>query len=208
MITLKDALTDLPLVAILRGIKPDEVVSLGTALIEAGFKLIEVPLNSPDPIHSIERLQAAFGEQAIIGAGTVMTAVQARAVLATGAQLVVMPHGDAKVIRATKELGGISMPGVATPTEAFEAIAAGADGLKLFPAEGIPPKVVKAWTSVIPETTPLFAVGGITPDTMADYLTAGVTGFGIGGSLYKPGANADEVGEKARAFVSAFRALI
>lgn len=204
---LRSAMAELPLVAILRGIRPDEAEAVGGSLVEAGFRLIEVPLNSPEPLRSIELLSRRFGDGALVGAGTVMTAAAAAQVVEAGGRLVVMPHSDAEVIRAAKAAGAWCLPGVATPTEGFAALAAGADGLKLFPGEAMPPPVVRAWKAVFAPSVPLLPVGGIAPETMAAYLAAGAAGFGIGSALYKPGLDKAEVAERARAFVSAWRAI-
>lgn len=195
---------DLPLVAILRGLRPDESVEVGEVLVEAGFRLIEVPLNSPDPFTSIRRLAERFGEQALIGAGTVLSASDVGRLRDAGGALCVMPHGDVAVIREAKRQNLVCVPGVATPTEAFAALDAGADGLKLFPAEMLPPAVVKAWLAVLPKGTRLYPVGGITPESMAAYRAAGVAGFGLGSALYKAGLSAAEVGVNARAFAAAW----
>ena len=197
-------LDPLPLVAILRGIRPDEVVSIGRTLADAGFRVLEVPLNSPQPMDSIRRLANSLGENYLIGAGTVMTVAQVSDVAAAGGRLVVMPHADVSVIRAAKAAGLVCVPGVATPTEAFAALAAGADGLKLFPAEQASPRVLKAWRAVLPKAVAVLPVGGITPDTMAAWVTAGASGFGIGSALYAPGVDIDEVGRRARTFAQAW----
>ncbi len=197
-------LDPLPLVAILRGIRPDEVVAIGNTLTDAGFRVLEVPLNSPQPMDSIRRLADSLGENYLIGAGTVMTPAQVDDVAAAGGRLVVMPHADVSVIRAAKAAGLVCVPGVATPTEAFAALAAGADGLKLFPAEQASPQVLKAWRAVLPKAVAVLPVGGITPDTMATWVAAGASGFGIGSALYAPGVDTDEVGRRARAFVQAW----
>ena len=199
-------MAELPLIAILRGITPDEAEPIGAALVEAGFRLIEVPLNSPDPFRSIEALAKRFGEAALIGAGTVMSPDDARRTVEAGGRLVVMPHSDAEVIRAAKAAGAWCLPGVATPTEGFAALAAGADGLKLFPGEALPPAVVKAWKAVFPPDVPLLPVGGITPERMAEYVAAGAAGFGIGSALYKPGVSVAEIEKRAAAFAAAWRA--
>lgn len=196
----------LPLIAILRGIRPDEVVPVGRVLFETGFRLIEIPLNSPEPLESIRLLAAQLGDRAHVGAGTVLREDQIGAVAASGGTLIVSPNANASVIRATKTAGLLSFPGVATPTEGFAALDAGADGLKLFPAEQIGPAVVKAWRAVFPADVPLVPVGGITPDTMQGYIAAGASGFGLGSSLYKPGLAADEVRASAAAHVAAWRA--
>lgn len=196
----------LPLVAILRGIRPEEALPVGEALLGAGFRMIEVPLNSPEPFESIALLARELGGQALVGAGTVTSPGDAGRVVEAGGRLVVMPHGDVEVVREAKRLGAFCMPGVATPTEAFAALAAGADGLKLFPAELIAPPVVKAMAAVLPAGTRLLPVGGIEPAGMAPYRTAGAAGFGLGSALYRPGMTAEEVAVRARRFVEAWRA--
>ena len=197
----------LPLVAILRGVTPEEVVGVSDALAEAGFAIIEVPLNSPRPLESIERLRAKFAEEILIGAGTVMTPAQVKDVAAAGGRLIVMPHGDAEVVRAAKAAGLACIPGVATPTEGFAALANGADALKLFPAELLTPVVLKAMRTVFSTATRFFPVGGITPDSMASYVAAGAAGFGLGGALYRRGDDASRVAKNARDFVSAWKRL-
>jgi len=207
MVTLQQAMATLPLVAILRGIAPVDAEPIGAALVGAGFQLIEVPLNSPDPFRSIEILATRLGDSALIGAGTVMSPDAARKTVEAGGKLIVMPHSDGAVIRAAKAAGAWCLPGVATPTEGFAALAAGADGLKLFPGEAIPPPVVKAWKAVFPPNLPLLPVGGITPHNMAGYIAAGAAGFGIGSALYKPGATAKEITTNAAEFTRAWRAI-
>jgi 2-dehydro-3-deoxyphosphogalactonate aldolase len=196
---------ELPLIAILRGIAPDEAIDIGLALVETGFRLIEVPLNSPEPIESIRRLAATFGDRATVGAGTVLAATEVADVAAVGGRLIVSPNMSPQLIRATKQAGLMSGPGVATPTEAFAAIEAGADFLKLFPAEQLTPVIVKAWRAVLPKGMPLVPVGGITPDSMAAYVAAGATGFGLGSAIYKPGMTPLEVSRAAETFISAWR---
>lgn len=195
-----------PLVAILRGIRPDEIEAVGDALVDAGFTLIEVPLNSPDPLDSIARLSARLGNRALVGAGTVLTAADVARVAAAGGRIIVSPNTDAAVIRATVEAGMASLPGYFTPSEAFAAIAAGASALKLFPAEAASPAVIKAQRAVLPRDLPVLAVGGVTPDTMQVWRAAGADGFGLGSALYRPGAAAGEVSRAARAFVAAWSA--
>lgn len=204
--TFEDALKACNLVAILRGIKPEEAEAVGEALIEAGWRIIEVPLNSPEPLKSIELLQKRFGDQALIGAGTVLTPAQVADVAATGAKVIISPNANVEVIKASRARDMISLPGVATPTEAFAAIEAGASGIKAFPAEAIPPYVIKAWKAVLPKHIPVFAVGGVTPDNMTDYIKAGAAGFGIGSSLYKPGDEVVSIADKARQFITAMHA--
>lgn len=193
-----------PLVAILRGIEPREAVAVGELLVQQGFATLEVPLNSPEPLESIRLLAARLGDRALVGAGTVLDESAARAVAAAGGRLVVMPHGDVAVIRAARAAGCLCVPGVATVTEAFAALAAGANALKLFPAEQLGPPVVKAWRAVLPRECGLYPVGGITPELMAPYLRAGANGFGIGSALYKPGKPLDDIGRDAAAFVAAW----
>jgi len=203
--TFQDALQACNLVAILRGITPDEAEPIGEALIEAGWRIIEVPLNSPDPLKSIEKLQKRFGDRALIGAGTVLTTAQVADVASTGATVIISPNANLSVIEASVSRGMISLPGVATPSEAFAAIGAGATGIKAFPAEAIPPMVIKAWRAVLPKDMPVLAVGGITPDNMKSFIDAGTNGFGIGGSLYKPGDDVASVAAKAKLFIEAMR---
>ena len=197
----------LPLVAILRGVTPDEVVEVGSALVDAGFAIVEVPLNSPHPLESIARLHAKFGEEILIGAGTVMSPAQVKEIAAAGGRLIVMPHGDADVVRAAKGAGLACIPGIATPTEGFAALANGADALKLFPAELLTPAVLKSMRAVFPSTTRFLPVGGITPDAMAGYVAAGAAGFGLGGALYRRGDEPSRVAVNARDFVAAWKRL-
>ena len=204
---LHDALKECNLIAILRGIKPEEVEAVGEALIEAGWRIIEVPLNSPNPLKSIETLQKRFGDKALIGAGTVLTPAHVADVAATGAKVIISPNANLSVIETSVAKGMISLPGVATPTEAFAAIGAGATGVKAFPAEAIPPAVIKAWKAVLPRDIPVLAVGGVTPDNMKAFVDAGAAGFGIGGSLYKPGDDAATVATKAKRFIEAMRSI-
>ncbi|WP_294263202.1 2-dehydro-3-deoxy-6-phosphogalactonate aldolase [uncultured Sphingomonas sp.] len=195
----------LPLVAILRGIEPHEVVGIGDALVEAGFILIEVPLNSPDPFTSIEALARAQGDRAMIGAGTVLTTEDVARVADAGGRMVISPDTNIDVIAETARRGLASLPGYFTPSEAFAAIRAGATALKLFPAEAASPQVLKAQRAVLPREVPVLAVGGIAPDTMAPWRAAGADGFGLGSALYRRGATARQVGDAARAFVTAWR---
>ncbi|MGE8321081.1 MAG: 2-dehydro-3-deoxy-6-phosphogalactonate aldolase [Comamonas sp.] len=188
------------LVAILRGLTPDESVTVGQALYETGFRLIEVPMNSPEPLQSIARLRAALPADCRIGAGTVLSTAVVDAVRAAGGDLVVMPHADVAVIAHAHAAGMLCVPGVATPTEAFAALAAGAAALKLFPAEQLGPAVLKAWRAVIPAEIGLLPVGGITPANMAAYLQAGASGFGLGSALFKPGQGVAQIREQALAF--------
>ncbi|KUM42499.1 2-dehydro-3-deoxy-6-phosphogalactonate aldolase [Pseudomonas sp. EpS/L25] len=199
-------LKDLPLIAILRGVTPDEIVAVGRALYEAGFRVIEIPLNSQQPFDSIRRLTAELDEDCLIGAGTVLTEAQVAEVDAAGGRLIVSPNANLAVIRASKAAGLVSAPGVATPSEGFAALDAGADSLKLFPAEQLGPAVVKAWRAVFPKELALLPVGGITPDNMGAYVAAGANGFGLGSALYKPGLSAAQVSANAQAFAAGWRA--
>ncbi len=196
----------LPLIAILRGLQPAEAVAIGQALHDAGFLLWEVPLNSPDPLASIAALRTAFPD-VLVGAGTVLTPAQVRDVHAAGGQLIISPNADPAVIDETVRLGMISLPGILTPTEAFSALAHGAHGLKLFPAEQSSPAVLKAWRAVLPREAPVLPVGGIAPDTMAPWVAAGAAGFGIGSALYAPGRSLDDTSQRARAFAQAWHNL-
>lgn len=198
------ALQQLPLVAILRGLTPQEAPAIGHALVDSGFALIEVPLNSPRPLDSIAALAAAHPDH-LIGAGTVLSAAQVREVHAAGGRIIISPHFDPAVVHEAVRLGLACVPGVATPSEAFAALAAGAHALKLFPAELITPTVLKAMRAVLPAEVQLLPVGGITPDNMASYLSAGAYGFGLGSALYKPGCTAQQVREAAQRFVQALR---
>ena len=207
MSAIQEHLAELPLIAILRGVRPDEAVAIGRALVDAGFRAIEVPLNSPEPLESIAALAETFGQRALIGAGTVLDPADALRIAEAGGRLVVMPHVDLAVIRAAKAQALLCVPGVATPTEAFGALAAGADALKLFPAEALPPPVVKAWRAVLPKEVWLLPVGGITPERMAQYLTVGANGFGLGSALYQPGLTPAEVAVRAKAFAAAWADL-
>ena len=197
---------ELPLIAILRGVRPDEVVAIGRGLVAGGFRLIEVPLNSPDPIESIRRLASDLGDRATVGGGTVLAADEVSQIAGAGGSLVVSPNFNPAVVAATGAADMLSGPGVATPTEAFAAIEAGADLLKLFPAEQLSPAVLKAWRAVLPAGIPLVPVGGITPETLPLWRAAGATGFGLGSALYRPGMNAEDVGRSAEAFLTAWRA--
>lgn len=194
------------LIAILRGVRPDEAVAIGETLVAAGIDRIEVPLNSPDPLKSIAAMQAALGDRAAIGAGTVLTPEEVRAVAATGATFIVSPNSDPRVIARTKDLGLGSYPGVFTATECFAALAAGADALKIFPAGIMGPAGVAALRAVLPVTTDVYAVGGAGPADFPAWLAAGCTGFGLGSALYKAGWPASRVAEAARTAVTAWDA--
>ncbi|MDQ0590089.1 2-dehydro-3-deoxy-6-phosphogalactonate aldolase [Variovorax paradoxus] len=197
------AMRELPLVAILRGLTPAEAAEVGDAIVESGFRLLEVPLNSPKPYASITLMRTRF-PHALVGAGTVLDVQQVRYVHSAGGELIVSPNFNADVIAEAMRLGMVCLPGVMTPTEAFGALAAGATGLKLFPAELASPAVVKALLAVLPQGTPLMPVGGITPANMAEWRAAGAAGFGIGSALYKPGKQASAVRADAQKFVAAF----
>ncbi|MCC2975745.1 2-dehydro-3-deoxy-6-phosphogalactonate aldolase [Sphingomonas sp. PL-96] len=204
--TLETLLGGLPLVAILRGLTPDEAPAIADALFDVGFRCLEVPLNSPEPFESIRRIVDRMGDRALIGAGTVLTVENVRRMADVGGKIVISPNADVDVIAATKDAGLQSLPAFFTPTEAFRAIAAGADALKLFPAELAGPQGLKAMRAVLPKTTPVFPVGGIDPDTMGPYLKAGAAGFGIGSSLYAPGRSVEDVRARGEALVAGFKA--
>ena len=198
-------LSPLPLVAILRGIRPEEALDVGHVLAEAAFRVIEVPMNSPEPLESIRLLSSALGQQCLIGAGTVLRVEDVARIAAVGGRLIVMPHADTAIIAAAKRAGMYCVPGVATPTEAFAAIQAGADAIKLFPAEQLAPAVLKAWRAVLPHDLAVLPVGGITPESMAPYIAAGASGFGLGSALYVPGRATDDIGRRARVFAQAWK---
>ena len=195
-----------PLVAIIRGVTPDDAEAIGEALHEGGIRIIEVPLNSPDPLTSIERLAKRFGETVLVGAGTVLDVTAVGRVRDAGGRIIVSPNTNTEVIAATAEAGLVSSPGYFTPSEAFAAIGAGAHTLKLFPAEGASPAVLKAQLAVLPKDIPILAVGGIAPDSMAPWLGAGASGFGLGSGLYKPGQSVADTLSKARAYVAGLKA--
>ena len=207
MASFRDAFSKCPLIAILRGIEPAVAVEIGRVLVDAGFCILEVPMNSPQPLNSIALLSKAFAGKALVGAGTVTAPDHVLKVGEVGGRLIVMPHADAAVVRAAKAGGLYAVPGFATPTEAFAMIAAGADALKLFPAEANPPKVLKAMRAVLPKEMPILPVGSITPDNMSEYWAAGASGFGLGSALYKPGALPAQVAENAAAFMGALGRL-
>ncbi len=200
---LADWLTRCPLVAILRGVKPEEVVAVGEALERQGIVIVEVPLNSPSPMESIGLLAREFGERLLIGAGTVMTPAQVAEIAAAGGKLIVTPHADGAIVRASKQHGLMAVPGFFTPAEAFAMLAAGADALKLFPSEAASPAVLRALRAVLPSGTAVLPVGGIDASNIPAWRAAGAVGFGIGSAIYKPGDSPETVGAKAHALVAA-----
>ncbi|MEY2772486.1 MAG: hypothetical protein RIQ38_2905 [Pseudomonadota bacterium] len=195
-----------PLVAILRGVRPQEVLAVGEVLLAAGFRTLEVPLNSPDPLQSIERLAKAYGQRALIGAGTVLQVHEVDQVADAGARLVLAPNRNAAVIAQSRARGLLSMPGVATPSEAFEALAAGAQALKLFPADVLGTASLKAWRAVLPQGTPMWVVGGVDARNLAAFRAAGAAGAGLGSSLYTPGMALSDLAELAQALQAAWAA--
>lgn len=204
-VTWAQVLIEMPLVAILRGIEPHEVIAIATALESAGFRCIEIPLNSPSALESVELLRSRLDAKVLIGAGTVLTTAEVAACKAAGAQFIVSPNSDVKVIDATKEQGLVSIPGFFTCTEAIAAIAAGADALKLFPAENTTPSTLRALKAVLPKSCPILPVGGIQPSSMKAWFEAGAAGFGIGSALYAPGSEQQLVQERATLFAKAWR---
>ena len=207
MISWTAAFAENPLVAILRGLQPARAAALAGILYDAGFRIVEVPLNSPRPLDSIEAISKEFGSKMIVGAGTVLAAADVDDVVAAGGRLIVAPNFDASVGAHAVERGATWCPGVATPTEAFAALRHGADVLKIFPAEQVPPRAISALRAVLPSGAMLVVVGGITPETMADYYSAGAQGFGLGSALFRPEYGVDEITKRATAFVSVFKAL-
>jgi len=203
--TLEEALETCGIIAILRGITPDEVIAVSQVLYDAGVRVVEVPLNSPEPFRSIEMLSKAFAGKMIVGAGTVLSVQDVNVLKAHGGQISVSPDCNEAVIARAKDLGLVPLPGVFTPTEAFAAIRAGAKHLKLFPAEVASPQTIKAWKAVLPKHVRIYAVGGVTPENMGDWLSAGASGFGIGSSLYKQGMSMAKISESAHSLVSAWK---
>lgn len=204
-ITLNAAMAEIPLIAILRGVQPHEVLEIAQIIFQAGIKVIEIPLNSPEPYKSIEFLQQALGDEAVIGAGTVTSVEQVEGIHAVGGRLIVSPNTRVAVIKRSKQLGLYSAPGFYTPSEAFAAIEAGADALKMFPADTLGTKGLKAISVVLPPDMPIFPVGGVNADNMADFMAAGASGFGLGSGLYKAGMTAAQVGANATAYVTAIQ---
>ena len=195
--------SECPLVAILRGVTPNEIEAIGEALVDSGIRIMEVPLNSPDPLVSIARLSARMGSRATVGAGTVLNVEDVAAIRAAGGELVVSPCTDARVIAATVAAGMVSCPGFFTPSEAFRAIGAGAHALKFFPAEAAHPGVLRAQRTVLPEGIPVLVVGGVAPDAMRQWLDSGADGFGLGSGIYRPGQTPAETRTKARSYLAA-----
>ena len=206
MPSFSEAFEKCPLVAILRGIEPEEVMEIGVILTKAGFTLIEVPLNSPEPLISIQKLSETFGDKVVIGAGTVLNIDEVGDVAKAGGKMIVSPNTNIDIIIKTKSLNLISIPGFATTTEAFTAVKAGADALKLFPAEGSPPSVLKAMSAVLPQNIPVLPVGGIEPGNIAEYVSSGASGFGIGSFLYKRGKDLDNLSRDAALIISEWNA--
>lgn len=194
-----------PLVAIIRGVIPDEAEAIGEAIAHAGIRIIEVPLNSPDPLRSVEALATRFGDEVLVGAGTVLHPADVARVRDAGGQIIVSPETNTDVIAAAAAAGLVSSPGYFTPSEAFAAIRAGATSLKLFPAEGASPAMLKAQLAVVPRDVPILVVGGVTPDNMRPWLDAGATGFGLGGGLYTPGQSTADTRAKAQAYVAGLK---
>ena len=203
--TLEDALEACGIIAILRGVTPAEVIAVSQTLYDAGIRVVEVPLNSPEPFVSIEKLSKAFADKLVVGAGTVLSVQDVNVLKAHGGQISVSPDCNEAVISRAKDLGIEPLPGVFTPTEAFAAIRAGAKHLKLFPAEVASPQTIKAWKAVLPKHVKIYAVGGVTPENMGDWLAAGASGFGIGSSIFKPGMNLAKISESAHSLVSAWK---
>ena len=204
--TLSHFLRQCPLIAIIRGVTPGDAEAAGDAIFEAGIRIIEVPLNSPDPLKSIGMLSRRLGDDALVGAGTVLDPADVARVKDCGGRIIVSPDTNTDVIAAAAVAGLVSCPGYFTPSEAFAALRAGAHGLKLFPAEGASPSVLKAQKAVLPKDVPIIVVGGVKPDNMQPWLDAGASGFGLGSGLYRPGQSAVETADKARAYVAGVRA--
>ncbi len=198
---------ELPLIAILRGLVPDEAIDVSEVLVKAGIKIIEVPLNSPDAFKSIAKIKSHFGDQAIVGAGTILRGTDAQKVHDCGGELIIAPNLNEEVAQISKKCGMIYCPGILTPTEAFKALELGADALKLFPADAHPPGYIKAIRAVLPSDTTIIPTGGVEPGNVALYHTAGASGFGAGSSLFKPGKSLDEIKKGAIAYVEAVRGL-
>jgi 2-dehydro-3-deoxyphosphogalactonate aldolase len=203
----KSTFSNTPLIAILRGIKPKEVLKVAEVLQKSGFRVLEIPLNSPSPLQSIENIKKEFGSELIIGAGTVLTTTDVQDVQNAGGQIIVSPHTEKNIIKSSKMLGLISIPGVATPSEAFFALKCGAHMLKLFPAETLPPSTLKAWRAILPKDTWVLPVGGITPKNMHPYLSVGANGFGLGSFLFKPNYSIKTIFQNAQQFIRTYQFL-
>jgi 2-dehydro-3-deoxyphosphogalactonate aldolase len=203
---IRDYLKQCPLVAIIRGVTPEDCEAIGAVAFDAGIRIIEVPLNSPDPLASMRKLAAALGDRALVGAGTALDPAQVAEVKGAGGRLIVSPSTNPAVIRATVAAGLISCPGYFTPSEAFAAIDAGAHVLKLFPAEAATPAVLRAQKAVLPKDMPVIVVGGVKPDSMRPWIEAGADGFGLGSGLYRPGQSPAETAQKARAYIAGLTA--
>lgn len=204
---LSEFLGSMPLIAVLRYIKPEDAIAIGDVLVEAGIVCLEVPMNSPNPCESMEKLAKAYGPCAFVAAGTVIDPADVKRIANAGGQMIISPHTDVDVIKEAKRRGLYCIPGFVTPTEAFMALKAGADALKLFPAEGNSPGVLKALRAILPKDIAVIPTGGITPEKMVDYVTAGANGFGLGGALYQPGDSPEIVAKKARCFVKAIKEI-
>jgi 2-dehydro-3-deoxyphosphogalactonate aldolase len=202
--TFDEALEKCAIIAILRGVTPDEATGVGEALFQAGIRVVEVPLNSPQPFESIKRLVKTFKGRMVVGAGTVLSVPDVNLLKAHDGEICISPDANPEVIARARVLGLEPVPGVFTPTEAFAAIRAGAAHLKLFPAEAASPATIKAWKAVLPKHVKVHAVGGITPSNMKDWVAAGATGFGVGSNLYKPGKSLAEISRDATAFVEGY----
>jgi 2-dehydro-3-deoxyphosphogalactonate aldolase len=203
-----EKLSEMPLVAILRGLTPEDAVDVSRVLVDAGFKIIEVPLNSPEPFEIISKIKEHFGDQIIVGAGTVLTGEAARQVHDAGGELIVAPNLDQEVAKVTTELGMIYCPGILTPTEAFLAVKLGATTLKLFPADAHPPSYIKAIKAVLPVETTIMPTGGIVPENMDQYISVGADGLGLGSALYSPKKTLDEIAVAADEYIKAIKPLI
>ncbi|WP_240433856.1 2-dehydro-3-deoxy-6-phosphogalactonate aldolase [Shewanella japonica] len=207
-ISLTDALKELPLVAILRGVTPEEVIAIADVLVAVGYRVIEVPLNSPNPYESIKRLSEKYGDSVVIGAGTVVSKEQVDLVKEAGGRIIISPHADIDIIQYSKKLSLYSVPGFLNPTEAYAAINAGADSLKLFPADTVGPKGLKAMSVVLPKEMPILPVGGVSPSTMKAFLDAGASGFGLGSGLYKAGMSVEQTKQNALSYVEGYQAAV
>ncbi|WP_225442224.1 2-dehydro-3-deoxy-6-phosphogalactonate aldolase [Shewanella sp. WPAGA9] len=207
-ISLTDALKELPLVAILRGVTPEEVIAIADVLVAAGYRVIEVPLNSPNPYESIKRLSEKYGDSVVIGAGTVVSKEQVDLVKEAGGRIIISPHADIDIIQYSKKLSLYSVPGFLNPTEAYAAINAGADSLKLFPADTVGPKGLKAMSVVLPKEMPILPVGGVSPSTMKAFLDAGASGFGLGSGLYNAGMSVEQTKQNALSYVEGYQAAV